>query len=252
MSDKVTAGDIACALRRRHRDDVTSVEHATRHGSMRLDFWALARSWAKYKTTGYEIKVTRRDFVQDEKWLSYRPYVHELYMACAWGIVQPEEMPEGVGLLWMNKGHTLTVKRKAARQEPEPEKLIELLTRQCWGPYQGAQQLSREERYSEMKRKYEKDKDMADFGRNLEWRIANLTRTAAAEMRKAQDQQEKLKGLLDWAKSQGLDPLRSYQPMTSIQASLEKAIGGLSPAVVRELEVKQRAIESLLQGEGRS
>ena len=52
---------------------------------------------------GYEIKMSRSDFLHDEKWTSYLPNFHYFWFAIPEpGIVLPEELPDDVGLLVMD------------------------------------------------------------------------------------------------------------------------------------------------------
>lgn len=91
-----------------------------RNSHSRLDAWVMLRSWAKWKTIGYEIKIDRNDFLRDEKWPNYLELCHELSFVCPQGLIDPAELPEGVGLLWASKNFKrLFTKRKAARREIE-------------------------------------------------------------------------------------------------------------------------------------
>lgn len=86
----------------------------------RLDLWAMKRSYTKPAIYGYEVKVSRSDFLSDEKWHEYLPLCNQLYFVTPWGLVQPEEIPEGVGLLWISKNITKSyMKKKAAHREIE-------------------------------------------------------------------------------------------------------------------------------------
>lgn len=113
-------------------------------GHRRLDAWAMRRSWAHPLYSGYEVKVSRSDFLGDEKWAEYLPLCHQLWFVCPYGLITPEEIPDQVGLLWAAKtGTRLYTKRKAARREiAEPVELLLyiLMTRvrplrdNEWGP----------------------------------------------------------------------------------------------------------------------
>jgi hypothetical protein len=95
-------------------------------GSPRLDAWAMACSWTSPRTWGYEIKLTRSDFFGDEKWQNYLPYCNQLFFVVPWGLVRPEEVPGGCGLLWASSNLTrLYSKRKAEHREiEEPVELL--------------------------------------------------------------------------------------------------------------------------------
>lgn len=108
-------------LRDRHADDRIVFEcktGPTKTGVLRMDAWAMKSSWSKPHTYGYEIKISRSDFMRDDKWQGYLPYCSEFYFCCPRGLIQPEELPADVGLLWLNStGSQLYTKRKAARRD---------------------------------------------------------------------------------------------------------------------------------------
>lgn len=127
---RVTVQDIVNMLAARHDaskaffvDECKLGEQGTR----RLDAWVLLKTWSPPTTIGYEVKVNRQDFVNDRKWADYLPVCHELYFACPAKLIAPEELPEDVGLLW-TAGQRLVTKRKASRREPEPKRLIALMS----------------------------------------------------------------------------------------------------------------------------
>jgi hypothetical protein len=120
---KVRADLIKRALAKRHTDDffLTEVKNGPTHFARDLlimDAMAIKKSWANPCITVYEVKVDRQDFLRDEKWPGYRAYCHRLYFACPAGLIQPEELPEDVGMVWYNveKG-TLYTKKKAHHRE---------------------------------------------------------------------------------------------------------------------------------------
>ena len=120
----ITAYNIKKLLETRHSKDVYVSE--CKNGStwfqnhLRLDGLAIARSWANPVVTGYEIKVSRSDFMADEKWHMYLTYCNIFYFVCPTGLIQPEELPENIGLLWVSKtGTRLYKKKKAAYQDKD-------------------------------------------------------------------------------------------------------------------------------------
>lgn len=79
-----------------------------------MDALAIRRSWKKPCFTGYEIKVDRSDFLRDQKWPGYLKYCHEFYFVCPASLIQPEELPNEVGLVYYNPvKDCLSTKRKA-------------------------------------------------------------------------------------------------------------------------------------------
>ena len=98
------------------------------NGCRRLDAWVLLKTWSPPTTIGYEVKVSRGDFLGDRKWQEYLPVCHELYFACPPKLIQPEELPQDVGLLWTAGETRLITKRRAVRREPDPVALCRLMT----------------------------------------------------------------------------------------------------------------------------
>lgn len=120
----VTATDIKRLLAARHSDDVFVPEckdGPSGSGLGQIDAWAMRKSWARPMMIGYEVKVTRQDFLRDEKWPKYLPMCHQLYFVTPYGLVQPDEVPEVAGLIWVTKNGTkLYTKRKAQHRDIEP------------------------------------------------------------------------------------------------------------------------------------
>ena len=85
MAD-LTAKDILRLIESRHSGDLVVAEckdgptHYARH--RRLDAWVMRKSWSKPALYGYEIKVSRQDFLKDDKWPDYLPMCNELYFVC--------------------------------------------------------------------------------------------------------------------------------------------------------------------------
>jgi len=119
-----TAKDIKLALSTKHHRDffMTEVKDggtvSRKVGDLRiLDAVALDKSWAHKCITGYEVKVNRSDFKGDNKFYSYIPLVHAFYIVTPTGLVDRDELPIDVGLIWYNpeKGSLLTKKKPPYR-----------------------------------------------------------------------------------------------------------------------------------------
>lgn len=53
------------------------------------------------KVRGYEIKVSRADFLQDKKWKEYAAFCNLLYLVCPKGLIKPEEVEPPFGLIYI-------------------------------------------------------------------------------------------------------------------------------------------------------
>jgi len=121
---KITAADILKLLEQRHADDVFVAEckngPSEKTSHLRLDAWVMKRSWAKPCVWGYEIKVSRSDFLADNKWRGYLPLCNEFYFVAPAGVIKPGEMPEEAGLLLVTSTATrLWMKKKAPYRDIE-------------------------------------------------------------------------------------------------------------------------------------
>src|SRR6266704_1287102 len=127
------ARDMARLLKKRladrHEDDVYCEEALCGPGgAQRFDAWAMEPSWVRTRCPGYEVKVSRGDYVGDKKWTGYLDYCTEFYFVCPAGLIRPEELPPQVGLLWGTaNGGKVYQKKPAIPREIDPEHLSVML-----------------------------------------------------------------------------------------------------------------------------
>lgn len=132
---KITAEDIIALLRSKHAEDVFVPEckngptqSVGRGELLKLDAWVMFKSWAHWATLGYEVKVSRSDFEQDQKWIKYLDYCHAFSFVCPGGLIRAGDLPKGVGLIWVSQnGTTLHTKIKPEYHEPDAGKLQSLM-----------------------------------------------------------------------------------------------------------------------------
>lgn len=102
----VTSYEIKEALSRKHRYEFFMTE--VKNGPtgvmagelLQFDAVAIYKSFAHPQIRGYEIKISRSDFLRDAKYPRYRPYFHEFYFVVPQGMVKREELDEGIGLMY--------------------------------------------------------------------------------------------------------------------------------------------------------
>ena len=75
---KINESDIIKAIAKRHSTDMffTQVKDGpteTVSTYSKIDALAIKKSWTKFSITGYEVKVSRSDFLKDDKWQHYLP-----------------------------------------------------------------------------------------------------------------------------------------------------------------------------------
>lgn len=121
----ITESVITEALSHRHTKDlfVSQCKTGSSYGNAQLrilDAWAMTNSWSNWTTFGYEVKISRSDFLKDKKWSDYLPYCHNFYFVCPHGVIGVEELPPEAGLLYVSKtGNKLFVKKHAQRRAIE-------------------------------------------------------------------------------------------------------------------------------------
>lgn len=131
----MTAQDILDLLRHRHRDDMLFTEIGCGSngfdrgsGTTRLDAWAMPCSWTKSAYIGYEVKVSRSDFLGDTKWTTYLPSCTQFYFVVAPGVCDKSEIGEQAGLLVASKNcKRLVIKKKAPALVPDHARVFNML-----------------------------------------------------------------------------------------------------------------------------
>ncbi len=92
---RMTAKDIERVLRR--LGDLYIPEFT--YEDLRID--AILINIRDRKVRGFEIKADRGDFLQDKKWQLYSKFCSSLSVACPEGLIQPEEVSDPFGLVWI-------------------------------------------------------------------------------------------------------------------------------------------------------
>lgn len=92
-----------------------------------LDGLGVKPSWTRPEYHGYEIKVSRGDFLRDDKYVHYLPYCTAFSFVVPRDMVKKTEIAENVGLIYYQENGLLRTVKKAPILVPEPELLRELL-----------------------------------------------------------------------------------------------------------------------------
>jgi hypothetical protein len=131
----ITAEQILDALIAISDDKIWASELASIYGKSRIDFWTLEpKKSASYRTSSYEIKVTRADFLRDsdDKQEFALKWSNRFWYVVPPGIVQVADVPAYAGLMEWD-GARFSVKRKAPKREassPDWSFIVSLL-RSC-------------------------------------------------------------------------------------------------------------------------
>ena len=126
--NKVTSTEIKKALANYHCKDffITECKNGSTYfppaqGFLMFDGLAITKSYTQPCITIYEVKVSRSDFLQDNKWHLYLQYCNEFYFVVPKGMIRKEELPDGVGLIYYNpeNGNLKKVKKSLYRRDIE-------------------------------------------------------------------------------------------------------------------------------------
>ena len=75
-----------------------------------MDAFALTSNW---KQVGYEIKVSKQDYLNDNKWYRYLQYCNQFSFVCPEGLISPDDVESSVGLIWVNDSNLPYTVKKA-------------------------------------------------------------------------------------------------------------------------------------------
>ena len=211
------SSDILELLRAKHREDIFVPEckngptWASSH--MRMDAWVMRRSWSHPLTIVYEIKVSRSDFINDNKWPDYLNYCNQLFFVCPRGIISPDELPPEAGLMYVSfTGNMIITKKKAAhRQVDVPVELYQyLLMSRCRitaGQYENTKE-SKEEFFKNWVKSKEEKLELGHLvGKRIKRIINNEINAVRAENRELKQAIENMKDVREFCERNniGLD-----------------------------------------------
>lgn len=148
-----TAGQVLKLLRARFTEDYfCTSEIGLGRGGQRADFLALRPSHARPDVVICEVKVSRADFMGDNKWTGYLPFCTRFFFVTAPGVATKDEIAKDAGWMELTTNGARLVTRKAApalRGELEPKHeaqvLRSIIHRHFYGTHRDPD-VSREER----------------------------------------------------------------------------------------------------------
>lgn len=207
----VSASKIVDLLAMRHSKDVfvpeckTGPTQGVRHA--RMDAWVMPRSWAHPSIIAYEIKVSRSDFLADDKWPTYLKYCNEFYFVCAPNVCQTAEISDDAGLIVTSKnGARLFRKKKAPYREVDiPEDLFRyvLMSRCLVGEAWAVQQS--EDNAASWQRWLKNRKRNKELGNQVRYEIRRLVNESRREAEKQRQLAGDFERVRDVLAALGLD-----------------------------------------------
>ncbi len=206
--------DLMSLLAQRHSKDVFVPEckdgQSWGRTHRRLDAWAMRRSYSRFRLDGYEIKMSRADFLKDDKYTAYLPSCNCLWFVAPPKIIDPKELPDEVGLIVVaSTGTRLYTKKKAPiRTIDPPVALYEylLMSRTKIVSNGGAVVVDREARLEAFREYLDGKKTLHDIG----WKLSTRVGGDISEMRQRTEHAEHLVKSYESIRSRleelGLDP----------------------------------------------
>lgn len=259
--DKVTSREIKIALAKSHEGKSffeTEVKTGPTYGNDHLykfDGLAISKSWAHPCVTGYEIKVSRGDFLQDAKYCCYLPYCNEMYFVVPKGLIEKNEIPTEFGLIYYNpETKALLTKKKAIYRNVEiPSEMLMYL-------FMNGIQSDRypfhfdkadffrdwlEHKNSNRDLGYQVKGRMADLIKEYEDRLASLARNERAldQLKEIDKYLEEAHGKYVWNKDKRLEIIKQI---------IEKPNSGRLEEIKRNAEFILKSVEKMEGTKGES
>lgn len=251
-ADKWDAATLERMVLKRHSDDVcvpqckTGPTQSAKRGELAiLDVWTMSRSWAHLSFVGYEIKVSRSDFLRDDKWPRYLDVVNCFYFVTPPGLLKPEEVPGNCGLL-EPRGGRLKTRKAATRHEIEPpaELMVYVLMARAAIGREALGLVDQDQRTALWEEWLRKKDETRDLGYRVSEKVRRLTNQLRAECEKARAERDRLGPVRDALVALGLDPDRTSQ--WNLDALLSKRAAGLDARKATDALATLRRAESTL------
>jgi hypothetical protein len=257
----MTERDITRLLAQRHHEDVfvpgCKNGESYAKGLMIMDAWAMRKSWAHPCVYGYEIKVSRSDFMRDEKWLGYLLYCNAFSFVCPSGLIQVEELPRDVGLLWVSTtGRSLVTKRRAAHRRVDiPEDVFRYIL-MCRARILAPNEISRdtcEDNLNYWREWLAKDREKQEIGYMVSRRLQEIVRerieVAEKENARLRDGLESLQWVREVCEEFRIDAYNFWHQKENIQRiareKLNEAACAIPDDLVKNLELAIHSLRSL-------
>lgn len=217
---KITAPQVIELLRARHSKDVFVSECKNGptqvYGAqvLKLDAWAMPRSWSNPACTGYEVKVSRSDFLRDDKWPGYLECCNCFYFVAPPGIIMKDELPPEVGLVETSRNAAKLYTRKKApvRDIQIPEELFRYVL-MCRAKI--TDEIANRSQADYWRRWMAEKDENKSLGWNVSEKIQTLVREGINEQKRRNDslqfQVEQLEGVRELLGELGIEDLNSYQ-----------------------------------------
>lgn len=261
---KVTSIEIKKALAEYHPKDYFLTECKTcstyfpdPQGMLKFDGLAITRSYTSPCIIGYEIKVSRSDFLGDNKWHLYLQYCNEFYFVVPVGLVAKDEIPENVGLIYYypKTGKLLKKRRAVYRKIEEPVGVYKYI---IYSRLDQERIPFYEDRAEYAKAYLEDRSEKRKLGRNFGSKMANDLKNCQERLERLSnvegqiEQLRKIEKILEKHQIFGLhwcrnleDPLKELDD--ALSSSYPKELGRVENDLLRALDTLKKIKESHIQ-----
>ncbi|TCU72874.1 hypothetical protein EV204_105210 [Tissierella praeacuta] len=170
---KVREIDISNALKEKHEraEDIFAAQvKIGPAGSKIMDAVAIKKTWSPRTVIGYEIKVSRQDFLSDQKHPVYMDNCNIFYFVTPKDIIHEGELPVGAGHMIYNPdtNKLRTVKKAPYRNEPISSDVLLHIMFWKMDRYFGYRTRT------EILDDYKARKELKSIGKEIAYKISNL------------------------------------------------------------------------------
>lgn len=247
----LSAQNLLELLLKRHTGEICIPEckdGPTMFGShLRMDLWVMRKSWTKPWTYCYEIKTSRSDFLNDEKWQRYLPLCNQFYFVCPSGVIRPEELSAQAGLLWASKtGTRLTTKKKAPHRDVEiPESLWRyILIARTRVTRESLPQVRGREYWQRWLKQKEEDRELGHLvSKTIQETLANRVTAVRLENERIKNENDSLREVREFLDNNKIP----YASVWTVRHRLERLQKILDPEDLQAIRRASTALNKVLE-----
>jgi len=207
----------------------------------------MPRSWAHPHITAYEIKVSRNDFLRDEKWRKYLDLCNSLYFVAPKGVISRDELPQEVGLLEVSaNAKRLYTRKKAATREVEIPESIFRYVLMCRATISETER-RKEDRFEYWESWLRTKKKGADLGYMVSTRIRETVVRVEDENRQLKRQNEAFADVREILSAAGIEDLTGWYLQDEVENRLKEMREGINRSLRTQLQSTGNAIQHLVE-----
>jgi len=252
---KITADEVLSKLLVKHSNDlcISECKDGPTQGVdnySRMDLLVMNRSWSNMCFTGYEIKVSRNDFLRDDKWRSYLKMCNEFYFCTPWKMISVDEVPEVAGLRYIQpSGRVYTIKKAPFREQGVHVNTL-LYILMCRVKVSDEWRNGFGEKRVDYYRRWLAEKaEKQDIGHRVSYKVGEIVRATQRENQNLKLENENLAELKQLAAEMDIPVSYGYKSLIKqrLEAKTKELIDGVDKNLERNLRDLQRVVGRLLK-----